>query len=103
MPAASEADAKRVDDAVRAKDEQALRDAVSKDDTRELGSLTAFLPEKHQRKLSTNKKTGKSGIKDIWRRSSQSFHEKEAADKLALAAAAAEAAQEAADAAAGLM
>ena len=43
MPsAASEADAKRVDDAVRAKDEQALRDAVSKDKTRELGSLAVL-------------------------------------------------------------
>ena len=43
MPsAASEADAKRVDDAVRAKDEDALRDAVSKDDTRELGSLAVL-------------------------------------------------------------
>ena len=40
MPsAASEAAAQRVDDAVRAKDEEALRDAVSKDETRELGSL----------------------------------------------------------------
>jgi ankyrin repeat protein len=43
MPsAASEAAAKRVDDAVRAKDEDALRDAVSKDDTRELGSLAVL-------------------------------------------------------------
>ena len=44
MPsAASEAAAQRVDDAVRAKDEAALRDAVSKDDTRELGSLAVCL------------------------------------------------------------
>ena len=42
MPAASEAAAKRVDDAVRAKDEDALRDAVSRDDTRELGSLAVL-------------------------------------------------------------
>ena len=43
MPsAASEAAAQRVDDAVRAKDEDALREAVSKDDTRELGSLAVL-------------------------------------------------------------
>ena len=43
MPtAASEAAAQRLDDAVRSKDEQALRDAVSNDDTRELGSLAVL-------------------------------------------------------------
>ena len=43
MPsAASEAAAQRVDDAVRAKDEDALRDAVKADDTRELGSLAVL-------------------------------------------------------------
>ncbi len=42
MPAASEAAAQRVDDAVRSKDEDALRDAVSKDKTRELGSLAVL-------------------------------------------------------------
>ena len=43
MPsAASEAAAQRLDDAVRAKDEDALRDAVSRDDTRELGSLAVL-------------------------------------------------------------
>ena len=43
MPtAASEESAKRVDDAVRAKDEAALRDAVKADDTRELGSLAVL-------------------------------------------------------------
>ena len=43
MPAAaSEAAAKRLDDAVRAKDEDALREAVKADDTRELGSLAVL-------------------------------------------------------------
>ena len=43
MPsAAAEAAAQRVDDAVRAKDEDTLRDAVRKDDTRELGSLAVL-------------------------------------------------------------
>ena len=43
MPsAAAEAAAQRVDDAVRAKDEQALRDAVSKDTSKELGSLAVL-------------------------------------------------------------
>ena len=43
MPsAAAEAAAQRVDDAVRAKDEGALRDAVSKDTSKELGSLAVL-------------------------------------------------------------
>ena len=43
MPsAAAEAAAQRVDDAVRAKDEDALRDAVKADDTKELGSLAVL-------------------------------------------------------------
>ncbi len=43
MPsAAAEAAAQRVDDAVRAKDEDALRDAVSKDTSKELGSLAVL-------------------------------------------------------------
>ena len=43
MPsAASEAAAKRVDDAVRAKDEDALREAVKEDETKELGSLAVL-------------------------------------------------------------
>ena len=43
MPsAAAEAAAQRVDDAVRAKDEAALREAVKADDTKELGSLAVL-------------------------------------------------------------
>ena len=43
MPsAAAEAAAQRVDDAVRAKDEDALRDAVSRDASKELGSLAVL-------------------------------------------------------------
>ena len=43
MPtAASEAAAQRLDDAVRAKDEDALREAVKEDETKELGSLAVL-------------------------------------------------------------